>query len=338
MRLLAPEWLWLLWAAPLLALCLWWTARRARRRVGAFVGDLAPRLVEGGGATTARGALLVAAVSVGVLALARPSWGVRYEEVHSEGLELVVVLDVSKSMLAEDAAPNRLERARIAIGGLLDRLAERGGHRIGLIAFAGVPVVRTPVTTDYDHVREQLRRTTPDAVPRGGTLIGDAIRRSLDLLDRPGEQDRVVLLLTDGEDHESFPLEAAATAAERGVAIYAIGIGDPAEGGRIPIVESDGSRSFVTFEGQDVVSRLDEATLRRMAEITGGGYVPAGTRTIPLDEIYENAIATRRTAQIGTTREKRHIDRFQWAIGLAMVLAVASRLVGRRASGEETTA
>ncbi len=327
MRLLAPDQLWLLWAVPVLGGVVLWAERRAARRLGVFVGELAGRLVRCGGAHAARTVVLLYAITAAVVALARPAWGEWYEEVQAEGMELVIALDVSRSMLAEDAAPSRLERARIAIGRLLDRLAERGGHRVGLIVFAGIPVVRAPVTSDYAFVREQLRRTSPADVPRGGTLLGDAVRRAVKLLDRPGEHDRVVLLLTDGEDHESFPLEAAATAADAGVTIFTVGIGDPSGGGRIPITDENGVRRFVEYDGKEVISKLDEETLRRMAEVTGGGYVPAGTRTIPLDTIYDEAIATRRVARLGTTRERRHRERFQWAAGLALVLAVLSRFL-----------
>ena len=330
MRLLAPEALWLLWTLPAIALAVCWAERRARRRVRAFIGDLARRLVRGAGAHVTRVVLLLAAVAASVVALARPAWGEWFEEVHHEGLELVVALDVSRSMLAEDAAPNRLERARIAVGTLLDRLEQEGGHRIGLLVFAGVPVIRAPVTSDYPFVREQLRRTSTADAPRGGTLIGDAIRRSLDLLDRPGDHDRVVILLTDGEDHESFPLEAAAAAADAGVALFTVGIGDASDGGRIPYTDDAGRRRYVEHDGAEVISRLDEETLRRMAELTGGGYVPAGTRTIPLDAIYDEAIATRRTALIGTTRERRQRERFQWAVALALILVVGSRYAAPR--------
>ncbi len=325
LHLAAPAWLWALWAVPLLAFVAWWGARRAARRRSAFVGRLAPRLVEGGGAHPRAAVLVLAGVGGVALALARPGWGVYYEEVHSEGMELVVLVDVSRSMLAEDAAPNRLERARIAVDGLIDRLEERGGHRVGLVEFAGVPVVRSPVTSDYAHVRAQLRRIGCADVPRGGTLLGDAVRRAVALLDHPGDHDRVIVLLTDGEDHESFPLEAARAAADAHVAIFAVGIGDATDGGRIPYVDGDGVRRFVEDDGKPVVSRLDEETLRTMAEVTGGGYVPAGTRTIPLDRIWDEAIAPRRTAQVGTTRERRHHERFQWPLGAALVLVVLSR-------------
>jgi len=330
MRLLSPEALWFLWAVPLLALLVVAAERRARRRTRAFAGALTQRLFRGAGPHVARTTVMLAGIVLGVVALARPAWGVRYEEVHADGIEIVVALDISRSMLAEDAAPNRLERARIAIGRLLDRLETRGGHRVGLVVFSGVPIVRSPVTSDYGYVREQLRRAGPTDAPRGGTLIGDAVRRSVQLLSRPGDHERVILLLTDGEDHDSFPLEAAASAADAGVTIYAIGIGDSSDGGRIPYMV-DGERRYVMHDGFEVISRLDEEMLTSMGRVTGGGYVPAGTRTIPLDDIYDDAIANRKTASIGTTREKRHVDRFQWAIAMALVLVVMSRFAAPRA-------
>ncbi len=336
MRLLAIEWLWTLWLVPVAALLLRLGAVRARTRTREFVGALAPRLVRAGGEHLSRSVFALAAVAVAIVALARPAWGVVMQDVEREGLELVVLLDVSRSMLAEDAAPNRLERARLAVGRLIDRLEESGGHRIGLVAFAGLPVVRAPVTSDYAYVRDRLATTSPSDVPRGGTLIGDAVRRSVGLLDRGDVSadvpvhDRVVILLTDGEDHESFPREAAQGAAEAGVVIYSVGIGDPSDGGRIPIRGDDGRRSFVSHGGSDVVSRLDEDTLRAMATSTGGGYLPAGTRSIPLDRLYDEAIQTRRAASLGTTRERRHHERFQWAAGIALVLAILSRVAGPR--------
>jgi len=339
MKLLAVQWLWLLWLVPAAVLVLRLSAVRARRRTREFIGALAPRLVRAGGVHVSRSVFALSAVAVAIFALARPAWGIVMQDVEREGLELVVLLDVSRSMLAEDAAPNRLERARMAVGRLIDRLEDSGGHRIGLVAFAGVPVVRAPVTSDYGYVRDRLATTSPSDAPRGGTLIGDAVRRAVGLLDRaetPGgaaQHDRIVILLTDGEDHESYPREAAQGAAEAGVVIYTVGIGDAAEGGRIPITGDDGARRFVSHGGNDVVSRLDEDTLRAMATSTGGGYLPAGTRSIPLDRLYDEAIETRRASSLGTSRERRHRERFQWAAGIALVLALLSRVSGPRRRG-----
>jgi Ca-activated chloride channel family protein len=329
MALLDVQWLWALWAVPVLLLLLRFAHGRALRRRGAFLGELAPRLVRGGRGP-ARTVLVVGALVLSVLALARPAWGVYYERVESEGVDVVVLLDVSRSMLAEDATPDRLRRARIAVGKLVDRLDETGGHRIGLVAFAGTPSVRCPLTLDYGYYREVLDRTGPDAATRGGTLIGDAVRRGLDLFDESGEQFRALVLLTDGEDHESFPLEAARAAAERGVSIIAIGIGDAGEGARIPFRRDDGTVAFVEHDGKPVVSRLDEETLLEMAKVTGGAYVPAGTRSIPLDRIYDEAVASRQGDVRGGTSQKRLRDRFQWVAGLALVLVLVSRFAARK--------
>ena len=328
MTLLAAEWLWALWLVPLLVVVLVRARRRARARAAEFAGSLAPRLVRGGERRGLREGLLVAAFGTAVVALARPAWGVVVEQVESEGMDVVVALDVSRSMLARDAAPSRLERARIAIDDLVDSVSEHGGHRVGLLVFAGVPAVKAPLTTDYRYVRDVLAGIGPDDVGRGGTLIGDALRRAVSMLDDEGtaEHDRVVVLLTDGEDHESFPREAARAAAEAGVVVYAVGIGDESDGAAVPT--APGSRETVEHGGAQVVSRLDADTLREIADATGGGYLPAGTRRIPLGRVYDEAIAGRRTATRDGTADRRPRERFQWAAGLALLLVFGACLVG----------
>jgi Ca-activated chloride channel homolog len=323
-------WLWALWLVPALALVLRLASLRARVRVTRMVGALAPRLVVNGGPQRLRAGLLLGALGASAVALARPAWGVFYEEVQHEGVDLVVLLDVSRSMLAEDASPNRLARARFAIERLIDKLDETGGHRVGLVAFAGTAVVRCPLTVDYAYFRDALGRTGVGTAPRGGTLIGDAIRRALDLFAAEGEQQRALVLLTDGEDHESFPLEAARAAAGQGVSVYAIGIGDPAGGGRIPYTDSEGNRRFVMENGEPVVSRLDEETLLEIARLTHGAYVPAGTHTIRLGEIYEEAVAARHGGVHAVTKERRLHEQFQWFVGLGLALALASAFAVRR--------
>lgn len=330
MEFRALPWLWALWCVPVVALLLYLGRRHGRRRLKAFAGELGDRLLHGGERQTARTVLALAGLAVAAVALARPAWGVHYEEVRHEGIDVVVLLDVSRSMLAEDAAPNRLGRARIAVHRLVDKLAETGGHRIGLIAFAGTPQVRCPLTVDYAYVRDALDRTDTSSAVRGGTLIGDAIRRALEMFDTKSETERVIVLLTDGEDHESFPLEAARAAAAEGVAIYAIGIGDPAQGGRIPYRDDDGALHFVESGGKPVVSRLDEDMLLQIARTTRGGYVPAGTNAILLDQIYEEKVAARQGGVRSVTKERRLHERFQWFVALALALVVASRLAARR--------
>lgn len=338
MTLQSVDWLWLLWVIPVVVGVVVLAERRAQVLRTRFVGALHTRLVQAPGAHAQRAALLVAALIAAIVGLARPAWGVYYEEVQSEGVDVVVLLDVSRSMLAEDAVPNRLGRAQIAIEKLIDRLDETGGHRVGLVAFAGTPSVRCPLTRDYDYVRETLARTDPTSVSRGGTLIGDAVRRGLDLLSGEGEQWKALILLTDGEDQESFPVEAARRAAGEGVSIYAIGIGDAGDGAPIPLRADDGSVTYVQHDGERVVTRLDEETLLEMTRLTGGAYVPAGTRTIPLDRIYDDAVASRTGALHGATKEKRLHERFHWAVGLAILLAMASRFAGPRAESRSREA
>jgi Ca-activated chloride channel family protein len=330
MEFRAVWWLWALWGLPVLALVLHAGRRHGLRRLVAFAGGLGDRLLENGARQSARTVLGLSGLTFAALALARPAWGVFYEEVRHEGVDVVVLLDVSRSMLAEDAVPNRLGRARIAVHRLVDKLAETGGHRIGLIAFAGTPQVRCPLTIDYAYLRETLDRTDTSAAVRGGTLIGDAIRRAVEMFDPLGEQERVIVLLTDGEDQESFPLEAARAAAAAGVTLYAVGIGDPDGGGRIPYRDAAGKLRFVESGGEPVVSRLDEDTLLQIARATRGGYVPAGTNTILLDEIYEEKVAARQGGVRSVTKERHLHERFQWFVGLSLVLIVLSRLVARR--------
>jgi Ca-activated chloride channel family protein len=182
---------------------------------------------------------------------------------------------------------------------------------------------------DYGYLRDVLARTDTSSAVRGGTLIGDAMRRAVEMFEAQGEQDRVIVLLTDGEDHESFPLDAARDAATQGVSIFAVGIGDPGDGGRIPYHDERGRRQFVEQDGVPVVSKLDEKSLLEIARITRGGYVPAGTHTILLDQIYEERVASRQGGVHSVTRERRLHDQFQWFVALSLVLLVASRFAAR---------
>jgi len=331
MEFAAVSWLWALWLLPALVLLLRFARSRARRRTAAFLGGMAPRLVENGGSQAWRAGLLVAALAVAVVGLARPAWGVWYEEIQHQGVEVVVVLDVSRSMLAQDATPDRLGRAKIAVGKLVDRLAETGGHRIGLLAFAGTPSVRCPLTLDYQYFRTILDRTGPGSAPRGGTLIGDALRRGREMFGGDGNEHRAMILLTDGEDHESFPIEAAKEVAQDGIQVYTVGIGDTATGRPIPVnAAPGGATEYLTHQGERVISRLDEKTLQQIARITGGVYVPAGTRAIMLGRIYQDAVESRAGSVHAVTMERRLHERFQWLVAAAIVLALASQFAVRR--------
>lgn len=327
-----PEALFLLWGLIPLALLLVHARRRRARAGAAFLApEMARRLLPVETAASARvaPALLLLGFACFSVALARPRFGVYFEKVAQRGADLVVILDVSRSMLSEDVHPNRLERSKAYVRDLLERLR---GDRVGLIAFAGKPVQVCPLTTDQAFFESALAELGPDSAPRGGTAIGDAIRSGIDLLDAAPDRDRAFVLITDGEDQDSFPLEAAAAAAEQGVKIFTVGIGDPGEGARIPVAGGGGAATFMKHEGREVWSKMDESLLEDVALKTGGAYVPARTGTYDLGAVYEEHLSELRAGDLQLEKRKRYREQFQWfvAAGLAAWLG-AELLRGRRA-------
>lgn len=237
----------------------------------------------------ARTGLVSCALGGMVVAAAGPRWGVGEQRVVTRGIDIMVLLDVSRSMLAKDIAPNRLERAKVAISD--DLLPQLGGDRVGLIAFAGIPSLKCPLTNDYGYLRLVLDEISPRSSPRGGTLIGDAIRRAADAFDEESDNDRLMILITDGEDQDSFPVEAARKVwEERRIPVVALGLGDPTEGGRIPVETSSGP-SYLEHDGKVVWTRADFAQLRAIAEASDlKAFLPVGTRDFDLGRIYRERI------------------------------------------------
>ncbi|MEW6746410.1 MAG: VWA domain-containing protein [Planctomycetota bacterium] len=272
-----------------------------------------------------RSALLVAALVCFGVALARPRWGVYFETISQRGADVMVLLDVSRSMLARDVTPNRLERAKSDIR---DLLRQFHGERVGLIAFAGKPVVVCPLTTDQGFFRFILDQVGPGSAPRGGTAIGDAIREALRAMEERRDRDQAILLITDGEDHDSFPKEAAASASERNVKIFAVGLGDPAEGERVPVEGDGGTASYMKYKGEVVWSKMEERLLQEIALTTGGAYVPAKTQVYDLGEVYEKHLASLESGEISAEKRKRYRERFQIFLGLGLVLLLAEAVVG----------
>lgn len=269
------------------------------------------------------------AVGLLIAAAARPQFGVVIEEVSSRGMDLYVLLDVSRSMLAEDVAPNRLGRAKSDI---LDLLPKLEGDRVGLIAFAGAPVELVPLTTDQGFFRMALDDVDPDSAPRGGSLIGDAIRRAMEAMTERQDRDQVIVLITDGEDHESFPQEAAKQAAERGIRIISIGLGDTSEGARIPRQNDDGTRAYTQADGQEIWSKMNEPLLQEIATTTSGAWIPARTRTYDLGQVYEDHLAGLTRGEFRSDRRRRFKEQFQlFAIG-GLLLLVAEQSVSRHAA------
>jgi Ca-activated chloride channel family protein len=260
------------------------------------------------------------------VAAARPRFGVFFEEVSGRGVDLFILLDVSRSMLAEDVAPNRLERAKADILDLLKRLQ---GDRVGLIAFAGAPVEVIPLTTDQGFFRMVLDGVDPDSAPRGGSLIGDAIRKAMESMEERRDRDQVLVLITDGEDHDSFPAEAAKQAAERNIRVITVGLGDTSEGARIPRRTEEGALGFLKHEGQEVWSRMDERLLKEIALTTSGAYVPARTRAYDLGRIYEEHLSKLTRGEIQAEKRKRYREQFQLFGGIGIVLLLIEMLIPR---------
>jgi Ca-activated chloride channel family protein len=217
-----------------------------------------------------------------VIILARPQFGSKLEEVKKEGVEVIIAMDVSNSMLAEDIQPNRLTRAKQALTRLIDNL---DNDKIGLIVFAGDAYTQIPVTTDYISAKMFLAAINPDMVPKQGTAIGAAINLGMRSFS-PGEgKSKAMIIITDGENHEDDPVSIAGEASKTGIVIHTIGIGS-AEGVPVPVT-INGKRDYLKDkDGNTVITKLDEDILKKIAISTGGNYVRASNSNIGLDEIF----------------------------------------------------
>lgn len=288
---LHPQLLWLLAPALGVFAILLGFERRQSTLLSRFLSTLMQRRLASRlppGRRLARRGFIFLTLLCGTLALSRPQSQGELETVRTTQVsaDLMVVLDVSRSMLAEDAAPSRLLRAKAEIVDLLGKLK---GHRVGLVAFAGRAQVLCPLTPDYGFFRVVLDRADPRSIGRGGTRIGEGLRVAKDAFGTGGA--RFVLLITDGEDHESFPVEAAQELKKAGIRVIAIGFGDE-RGSEITLTDpGTGARSFlVDRQGRPVRSRLDGKTLREIALATEGAYIPAGVAALDLESIVKEHI------------------------------------------------
>jgi Ca-activated chloride channel family protein len=323
----ALHWLWLV-AALVAVMAAGFALRRRDLRRFASAPVLARLLPRTSFGRQYAGAVLTGLALIAlVAALIDPRWGVTYRQVQQRGIDLVVILDVSRSMLAEDARPNRLARARQYIGDLVGRL---GGDRVALIIAAGTAELKCPLTVDHGAFRLALAGARPEAAPRGGSLLGDALRLAEQVFTDQIQDHKAVIIFSDGEDHGSYPLEAARKLHEAlAVPVYSVGIGDAGEGARIPI-EVDGQRVYLTYDGQEVWSKMNAELLRDIALATGGAYVPVGTGTVDMGGIYAERIEPMARRELDAADVKRHTPRFQWFAGLALMLLVAESLIGDR--------
>ena len=321
------HWLWAVLALLVIIMIGFQFARRARDRFAD--APLHERLMPGASRTRryVRAALVLAAAVMLVAAAVDPRWGVSYEPVQQRGIDIMVVLDTSRSMLAEDARPNRLERSRQCIADLVGRLA---GDRIGLITFAGHAALRCPLTVDYGAFLLSLETVTPESASRGGSLLGDALRLATDSFTDEVPDYKAIIVFSDGEDHGSYPLEAAQRISEqRSIPIYTVGIGDSAEGARIPM-EVDGQRIYLKYDEQEVWSKMNPGLLRDLALTTGGAFLPVGTAAVDMGRVYEDRIEPVAKREFESTHVKRYTARYQWFAGLALVLLLVESYMSDR--------
>lgn len=258
-----------------------------------------------------------------VVGLSRPQIGAKLKEHETKGAEIMIVLDVSNSMLAEDYSPNRLERAKLAISRLVDKLRD---DRIGLIVFAGNSFVQLPITTDYVSAKMFLNSISTESVPVQGTAIGDAINTAMRSFSAQSEKSRAIIIITDGENHEDDPVAAAKQAADMGVRVFAIGVGSP-EGKPIPM---DGEL-LKDKDGEIVVTRLDEAVLQEVAKAGNGVYVRAGNNEFGLNPIIEN-IQRMDDEKYSSIVFEEFDEQFMYFLGIALFFFVLEMLLGERRS------
>jgi len=325
-----PQMFWWLAAVPVLVLLLVWAYRARRRALERFaMQPLAERLTRSVRPVARRwkAILFVAGILFALLALAQPRWGFEWRQVKRKGVDVFVLLDVSKSMLTEDVRPNRLTQAKYAVEDLLSKLQ---GDRAGLIAFAGTAFVQCPLTIDYEACRLALRDADPRIISRGGSAIGPAIRTALKAFEAGEGRDRAIVLITDGEETEADALVAVDEATKAGVRIYAIGVGS-VEGELIPVREDGKAMEFLKdSEGKVVKSRLDEETLKQLALKTQGIYVRSAAGDFGMETVYEKGIAQLQRKEYEEQLQKKYFERFQWPLGIGLLLLVLEMFVSDR--------
>src|SRR2546426_5023235 len=323
----APEWLWGLLLIPILMTFFIRAERLGLRRLQEFVSArLLPQLAGtvNRPRRVVRFALQLLGLSFGLLSLAQPRWGYTFEDVKRKGLDLLIAVDTSRSMLSNDIQPDRLERVKLATQDLVNELQ---GDRVGLIAFAGRAFLQAPLTIDYSAAIDSINDLDTNTIPEGGTNISQAINLAVQTYGKSAVGNRALVIFTDGEELSGDAARAANAAADSGVRIFTIGVGTP-EGSLIPISGEDGGTAFVKdSKGQVVKSKLDEKRLREVAEATGGFYLHLENGPRTMQHLFTDGLTKMQAAEIDVRLSRQPIERYEWSLAAAIVALVTSMLI-----------
>ncbi len=278
--------------------------------------------------------LMAASMTLLCFAMMDIRWGKTWREVPQKGIEVMFVLDVSRSMLAEDATPNRLSRARQQIKDMVDEMA---GDRVGLVVFAGDTRQAVPLTSHYEDFKQTLDSVGPHSVRVGGSRLGDAIQAAADGFISKTNDHKAIVVFTDGEDQESKPVEIAKQIhQEKGIRIFTVGLGDMDLGARIP--ETDDRRGgFVQYEGQQVWSKMNGQILSQIATETDGAYIPAGTRRVNMADVYHGYVANVEQTEFETAKINTYVARFQWFAAPALAFLLLEVWISTRSTKARRT-
>jgi Ca-activated chloride channel homolog len=331
----APQWLWGLLLIPLLIALFVRAEQRGLKRLQEFVSArLLPQLA---GTVNRprrilRFALQLLGLALVIVSLAQPRWGYTFEDVKRKGLDLLIAVDTSRSMLSNDVQPNRLDRVKLAIQDLISQLQ---GDRVGLIAFAGRAFLQAPLTIDYDAVVEAVNDLDTKTIPEGGTNISSDITLATQSFGKSAMGNRVLVIFTDGEELSGDAVKTAKEAADAGVRIFTVGVGTP-QGSLIPVTGDDGQISFVKdSSGQVVKSKLDDKRLREIAQATGGFYLHLENGPRTMQQIQNEGLAKMQAAEMDVRLSRRPIERYEWPLGAALIALALSILIPERKRARE---
>jgi Ca-activated chloride channel family protein len=323
-------WLWALLALPALAFFFARAEQHGAEKLRQFVAArLLPQLAGTVNRTRriARFILLLLVLALVIVSLARPLWGYAFDEVKRKGIDLLLAVDVSRSMLSNDVQPNRLERVKLATQDLLNELQ---GDRVGLIAFAGKAFLQAPLTIDYDAAVDSINELDTKIIPEGGTNISDAIALATRTFGKSATGNRALIIFTDGEELSGDAVRAAKAAADAGVRIFTVGVGTSA-GSLIPIQGESGGTTFVKDAKGDVVkSKLDETRLREVAQAAGGFYVHLENGPRTMKQLFSDGLAKMQVADINARLSRRPIERYEWPLSAAVLLFALALLINDR--------